>query len=406
MPLHPKIYRLEGVIQHYSWGGDSFLPEFLKKKDAGQKPFAEYWMGAHTNAPSLVLLDDGNKVALDVFIAQNPTAVLGEAVVASFGTLPYLFKVLDVKDMLSIQVHPSREAAIMEFEAENKKGIPLNAGDRNYKDDNHKPELMYALGDFWLLHGFKPPAAMESVLNNVPELNFLVPVWHRSGYEGVYRTVMEMPQEEVNQRLQTLIDRVVPLYKQKSLTKQSEDFWAARAYHTFCKEGLTDRGLFSIYLFNVVALKKGEAIFQDAGIPHAYLEGQNLELMANSDNVLRGGLTNKKVDVPELLKHVRFEPTIPSVVTPSRSAGSVEQSYKTAARDFELRQINVGEKEQLTTHCHTADIFLVTDGELTLTEAASKLELAQGDTVLAVNGAHLNWKAGNKAATVFRATVP
>lgn len=406
MSINPKIYKLEGVIQHYSWGGNSFLPEFLKKKNEDKKPFAEYWMGAHQNAPSQVLLENGTRIALDQFIAQHAESILGAAVNQTFGRLPYLFKVLDVHDMLSIQVHPSKKATVLEFDAENKKGVPLNSADRNYKDDNHKPELMIACGDFWLLHGFKEPSALENVLSSVPELKFLLPVWKHSGYEGIYRKVMEMPQKEVDQQLKPLIDRIVPLYKKGTLKKESEDFWAARAFHTFCNDGIIDRGLFSIYLFNVVHLKKGEAIFQDAGILHAYLEGQNLELMANSDNVLRGGLTNKKVDVPELLKHVSFQPTIPHIIRGKDSGIKNEEAFITPAHDFELRKLVLNDKEETGFSCSTADILLVTEGKIEAEEGATVIHLASGETMIAINGAQLKLRSKGGAATVFRATVP
>ena len=136
------IYTLTGKIQHYQWGGAYFIPQLLQQPNAAQQPCAEYWLGAHVNAPSLV----NNTTPLTDFFEQQP-ATLGEKVAADFKRLPYLLKVLDVKDMLSIQVHPSRANAIKAFAAENEKGIPINAPHRNYKDDNHKPELMAALSE-------------------------------------------------------------------------------------------------------------------------------------------------------------------------------------------------------------------------------------------------------------------
>ncbi len=123
-----------------------------------------------------------------------------------------------------------------------------------------------------------------------------------------------MPQDEVNKHLQSLLDRIIPLYNTGKLKRSQEDFWAARAAQTFSQGKNIDRGIFSVYLFNLVGLQKGQAIFQDAGVPHAYLEGQNIEIMASSDNVLRGGLTTKHIDVKELLKHVKCEPTNPNIL--------------------------------------------------------------------------------------------
>jgi len=401
-----KIFRLEGSIQHYNWGGERFLPDFLGKINTDRSPFAEYWMGAHENAPSLIVLPDGTKQSLDAFIRKQESTVLGERVATKFGRLPYLFKILDVNDMLSIQVHPSKKAAELEFAAENKMNVPLRASNRNYKDDNHKPELMVALSDFWLLHGFKPASKLEKILDTVPELSFIKPTWKQSGYEGIYKLVMEMDQAEVNKILQPLVDRILPLYEKGQLKKSGEDFWAARAYKTFCKEDNIDRGLFSVYLFNLVNLQRGEAIFQDAGILHAYLEGQNLELMANSDNVLRGGLTTKQVDVPELLKHVKFVPVDPSIIKGKLNPKSREEVYQTPAEDFELRRLILDKGQAVKLESKTIDIFLVAEGSVEATQDGSVLNLTKGQSMLAVNGASLTIKPGELGAVVFRATVP
>jgi len=401
-----KIFRLEGSIQHYNWGGERFLPNLLGKNNKDHSPFAEYWMGAHENAPAVLILPDGTKQSLDEFIRKYGITVLGESVAAKYGRLPYLFKILDVKDMLSIQVHPSKKAAELEFAEENKKNIPLKASNRNYKDDNHKPELMVAWSDFWLLHGFKPAPKLKIILNAVPELLFLIPAWKKSGYEGVYKLVMEMDQAEVNKILQPLVDRILPLYEKGKLNKSEEDFWAARAYKTFCKEGYIDRGLFSVYLFNLVNLRPGEGIFQDAGILHAYLEGQNLELMANSDNVLRGGLTTKQVDVPELLKHVKFVAVEPAIITGKRNPASIEEAFQTPAEDFELRRVILGKGRGVKLKSNTIDIFLVADGSVEAIESDTTINLSKGQSMLAINGASLTIKPGEMGAVVFRATVP
>jgi len=150
---------------------------------------------------------------------------------------------------------------------------------------------MLALSEFWLLHGFKPAEELERTLQAIPELAFLTPVFTKGGYQELYKTVMELPQAEVNRILQPLLDRIIPAYREGKLSQNDEHFWAARAADTYNEPGRIDRGIFSIYLFNLLNLHPGEAIFQAAGLPHAYLEGQNVEIMANSDNVLRGGLT-------------------------------------------------------------------------------------------------------------------
>ncbi len=184
----------------------------------------------------------------------------------------------------------------------------------------------------------------------------------------IYKHVMTMPQEEVNQRLQPLLDRIIPFTRMVSWKKTDPDFWAARAAITYNEPGRIDRGIFSIYLFNLVRIEPDYAIFQDAGVPHAYLEGQNMEIMANSDNVLRGGLTNKHVDVDELMKHVKFTPVEPkllmgSVEMETPEGQFAETRFKTPAPDFELRQIWLPEGEQLSLPVSTADIFFALAGK-------------------------------------------
>jgi mannose-6-phosphate isomerase len=401
-----KIFRLEGKVQHYAWGGNRFIPALLGQSNDSNQPYAEYWMGAHDNVPSLVVKPDGTSQPLNEFIKTDPAGILGEAVNKKFGRLPYLFKVLDVKDMLSIQVHPNKKDAETAFADENKKGIALNAPARNYKDDNHKPELMLALSDFWLLHGFKSHDNLKKVLGNIPELQFLLPVFEKEGYEGLYRTVMSMDQQEVNKHLQPLLDRIIPLYEKGSLDKEQEDFWAARAALTFNQPGAIDRGIFSVYFFNLLHLKEGEAIYQGANMPHAYLEGQNIEIMANSDNVLRGGLTVKHIDVGELMKHVKFEATVPKIFKSRNSTSKFEQYFKTPAEDFELRELYALVTLPVEIETHTTEVFFAyTGGPVNVTDGTTTLTLKSGDAMLATAGARITFQAKNNMR-LYRATVP
>ncbi|ULQ56892.1 mannose-6-phosphate isomerase, class I [Flavihumibacter rivuli] len=394
-----KFFKLKGKVQHYQWGGFTYLPQLLSLNNDQQQPFAEYWLGAHVQAPAE--LDNGSK--LDSAVAAHPEW-LGARVQDAFGRLPYLLKVLDVKDMLSIQVHPSRESALKGFREENEAGVPLSASNRNYKDDNHKPELMAALGDFWLLHGFRNITSMQSILAAKPELNFLLPVFGEGNYEALYRTVMEMPADEVKGRLDPLLERIIPLYQQGSLDRSNPDFWAARAAITFNQPGQVDRGIFSVYLLNLVQMKRGEAIFQDAGILHAYLEGQNVELMANSDNVLRGGLTPKHIDVPELMKHVRFEPVEPNILAGS-AMNEKETAYVTPAKDFELRRIDLEAGEHYSLKAETLDILLVLNGKVLANSGARTVDVEKGAALLLAAGAELRLESAT-GAEIYHATVP
>ena len=395
-----KLFKLQGKVQNYSWGGLKYIPELLGIDNKEQQPFAEYWLGAHENAPSTL----HNGETLNCYIRQNP-GLLGNAVQKQFGSLPYLLKVLDVKDMLSIQVHPNKKAAKAAFKKENQSGVVLNAAHRNYKDDNHKPELMMALGEFWLLHGFRNPESLEKILKTVPEFDFILPVFKQKGYKALYELLMTMEQAQVNTILQPLLKRIIPLYQSGSLQKDQPDFWAARAAATFNEPGKIDRGIFSIYLFNLLQLQKGEAIFQDAGILHAYLEGQNIELMANSDNVLRGGLTPKHIDVPELMKHVIFEPVNPAIIH-GLPINETEEIFASPAPDFELSRIAVksGDAYRFTTA--TTDIFLVSEGAIEAgAPAETSLKCSRGEAFVAFSNTEIEIKA-IAAAEIYRASVP
>jgi mannose-6-phosphate isomerase len=397
MALAKSIFHLKGVVQHYSWGGYEFIPQLLNIENKDHKPFAEYWMGAHPNHPARI----EDEVPLNEFIAAHAEDVLGSETEKKFGSLPYLLKVLDVRLMLSIQVHPSKEAAAINFKEENNKNIPVNAPHRNYKDENHKPELMVALSDFWLLHGFKEEEQLVKTLEEKEELVFLKEIFLDRGYKGLYEEVMLMEQGKVNKVLSTLLDKIVPLYKDGLLARDNEDFWAARAAVDFCKNGDYDRGIFSIYLFNLVHLKKGEGIFQGAGLPHAYLEGQNVEIMANSDNVLRAGLTDKHIDVPELLKHVRFERTVPNVLKP----GSHHKVFASPAEEFELQEYSLTEGEHVEVRSRTGEVFLLMEGGLEVKAGAEIVQMNKGQSIFVKAGTGLVLNALEETE-LFRATVP
>lgn len=395
MALDHRLYRLKGAVQHYSWGGFDFIPQLFGINNTEKKPFAEYWLGAHPNHPSLA-----DREKLNELIQKHPEEVLGKRVVEKYSSLPYLLKILDVRQMLSIQVHPDEESAIIAFEKEEQKKIPVTAAHRNYKDKNHKPEMMVALNDFWLLHGFKKAEDLHNVLERIPEFNFLKKVFEKKNYKGLYEEVMTMDQHQVNEILQPLINRIIPLYQNNISKKDQEDYWAAKAALTFCKEGLYDRGIFSIYFFNLLHLKKGEGIFQPAGLPHAYLEGQNVEVMVNSDNVLRAGLTEKHIDVPELMRHVQFVATVPELI----SASSREKhEFKTPAEEFTLEEYHLS--EQMAFHTFGAEIILVMDGEVIIESGSENLSLKKGEACFVISDTNFFFKPG-RTTHIFRVYTP
>ncbi|GAA3955688.1 mannose-6-phosphate isomerase, class I [Chitinophaga oryziterrae] len=400
-----KLFRLEGKVQHYAWGGFHYIPALLGIPET-KEPSAEYWMGAHQSAPSVVRAN-GDTTTLDKQVRANPEKVLGAKVWERFGELPYLLKILDVKDMLSIQVHPTKVEAEKGFARENAAGIALNAANRNYKDDNHKPEIMVALSEFWLLHGFLPEDKLKQVLQTISEFSFLLPVFEKEGYYGLYKVVMEMPQDEVNKLLRPLAERVLPAYQAGKLAKSDPAFWTGRAIANDPK-GLDnlDRGIFSIYFFNIMEVHPGDAVFQDAGIPHAYLEGQNVELMANSDNVLRGGLTPKHIDVPELLKHTRFEAVHPAILQGDTVKGGLEIIYNSPAPDFVVSKITLNPGQQYEHTSEATEIMLVLEGDAVITgDDGEAIDLKKGQSVVTYYNA--GYKIQSQAGTIiYKASVP
>ncbi len=360
-PLY-TILPLQGKVQHYEWGGFSFLPGLLGINNEEKRPFAEYWLGVHPLGVARIL--QGNEpVLLSDLISRNPVQALSATVDKQFGGLPYLLKILDVNQMLSIQVHPTRQVAAEGFAREDQMGIARNAYNRNYKDQNHKPEVMLAISEFWLLHGFKQQSLLEQTLTEIHELQILLPLFKREGLSSLYSFIMEMDQQSVNNLLLPLVKREIRKKKDGILTKNDPGWWVAKYYHEENPVGDIDRGIFSIYLFNITQLQPGEAIFQGAGIPHAYLEGQNIELMSNSDNVLRGGLTTKHIDVPELLANTRFEHITPKILK-GTTVKDGETVFYFPVPDFALGYVYLAEAALFEDVATGPEIWMVLEGGL------------------------------------------
>jgi len=376
MEASHKIFKIKGCIQHYAWGGNTFIPELLGVPNVNEEPCAEYWLGAHPSA-SAQILDTNIGLTLNELIKQDPKLALTEAVYSKFGELPYLLKVLDVKQMLSIQVHPTKAEAELGFDREEAEGIPINAANRNYKDRNHKPEVMVALSDFWLLHGFKEKSLLEKTLSDVPEFNILLPLFKREGYKALYQFVMEMGVDEVNTFLMQVVKRELRYKKEGLLTKANPGWWVAKLFDGVDQITNIDKGVFSIYFFNIVNAQPGEAVFQGAGLPHAYLEGQNIELMANSDNVLRGGLTPKYIDVPELIKHTLFEGIVPNIMK-GNEIRKGEKNYPCPVPDFAISKIDLNENMTYDNVTKAMELILVTEGGAVLNNS---MVLKKGEAI-------------------------
>lgn len=394
-----KAYKLLGKHRHYDWGGKTFLPNLMGVENVNHLPYAEYWMGAHVLAASIIETKEGEK-NLAQLIQDNPTEWLGKEVATKFKGLPYLYKILDVQEMLSIQVHPSKENAVIGFKAEEAKGISIDAANRNYKDENHKPEIMVALSDFWLLHGFLPLALLEKRLNSNSNLKPLMNEFKGGDYQHLYSYFMQLPMAVSDAILKPLLDEAANAVAKGNVTKNDPQYWANKYYADGIPSKNIDKGIFSIYILNIVNIPKYKGIFQGAGILHAYLEGQNIELMANSDNVLRGGLTPKHIDAKELIQHVNFMPTTPIILKGDKLTDQ-ETNYPCPVPDFGLTKIALNAGEVYTISTYSLELLLVMNGEVLIEDITYKA----GDTVLLTPNAKLKMKA-HTAALLFKAYVP
>jgi mannose-6-phosphate isomerase len=394
-----KAYKLHGINRHYDWGGNEFIPALMNIDNSNKKPFAEYWMGAHTSAPAIIDTKEGPK-QLDLLIQSNPKLLLGDRIAKEFGSLPYLYKILDVSKMLSIQVHPSKENAKLGFELETNAGIALDASHRNYKDQNHKPEVMVALSDFWLLHGFLAPELLEARLQQFPSFHSLLLAFNGSDYQGLYQHFMRLSEKESDAILMPLLNDAVESVKNGLVDKSHPHWWANKYYQGHVPESGIDKGIFSVYILNIVSVKKYQGVFQGAGLLHAYLEGQNIELMANSDNVLRGGLTPKHIDIEELIKHVSFVPTYPAILI-GDAINSVETIYPCPVPDFGLSKIGLIAGNAYTINTQSLEMLLVMEGEILVEGIVYKA----GEVAMVGALQELVIKA-NSASVLFRSFVP
>ena len=401
--METGLIPVEGKIQHYQWGGYDFLPNLLQiDNSTTRKPYAELWLGAHIKGPASIEFH-GQRLSLDEAIRTNPE-ILGEQTSTAFsGRLPYLLKILDVKDMLSIQAHPSKAQAQEGFDRENREGIPILAAHRTYRDDNHKPEIMVALTDFWLLHGFRKKVEIDQVMRQHPIFNSMQDHYRDGDLFTLYRYIMEMPQERVDGLLRPYLHALSGQLENGLLHKDQPEFWAARTVSEkdIEKEPM-DRGIFSIFLLNLVSLKTGQGIFQAAGIPHAYLEGVNVELMANSDNVFRGGLTYKHIDVPELLKSLVFTEISPQILKGDRIS-EVEKAFRTPVPDFELSQIDLQKGQVYRHQAASPEIGIVVSGAI---ELENGTRYGTGKSFLAIPGHTYAFSCTEGPCQLFKAYVP
>jgi mannose-6-phosphate isomerase len=376
--MSPAVFVLDNPIQNYAWGSRTAIAELLGRPSPSPQPEAELWIGAHPKAPSRIAEPRG-RGTLDRAIQDDPVALLGSEVCDRFGNeLPFLFKVLAAGEPLSIQAHPNQEQARGGWARENAEGIPLDAARRNYRDLNHKPELLAALTPFTALKGFRPYDDVAQGLSPIarPELG---PEASRLGREGTPQALRAL-----FARLMTLeADERGPLLKRAAA--EAERRGKDAAWH-WVKKLLAmhpdDVSVLAPLYLNLVTLAPGEAVFLPSGELHAYLEGTALEIMANSDNVLRGGLTPKHVDVQELLSVLVFDAQPLEVLAPENDGPGVSV-FKTPAREFELGFLEIASGRPFKAQAgRGVEILLQLEGSCRLESQGSVVALDRGRSVL------------------------
>ncbi|AIR98737.1 mannose-6-phosphate isomerase, class I [Streptomyces glaucescens] len=379
--------RLDNTIRPYAWGSTTAIPQLLGTEPTGE-PQAEMWMGAHPGAPSRT-----PRGTLAEVIEAGPERELGERAVAKFGPrLPFLLKILAAGAPLSLQVHPDLTQAKEGYEDEERRGIPVDAPHRNYKDANHKPELVCALTEFDGLCGFRDPDQAAGLLDGlgVDSLKPYVDLLHAHPQDAALREMLTAV---------LTADRAEMARTVAEATAACTRLGGAYApYAEIAHHYPGDPGVIAAMLLNHVRLQPGEALFLGAGVPHAYLNGLAVEIMANSDNVLRCGLTPKHVDVPELLRIVRFQPGDPGVLRPEASPDG-EEVYETPTDEFRLSRYVLpegGARHDLTRP--TPQILLCAAGAV----RAGEHRLRPGQSVFVPAGETAEVTG---SGTLFRATV-
>lgn len=371
------MQKLINSVQNYAWGSHSALTDLYGIANPQNLPMAELWMGAHPKSSSKVQDASGNERSLREIIDADKASLLGESVAARFGELPFLFKVLCAAQPLSIQVHPNKKASEEGFARENAAGIPLDATERNYKDPNHKPELVFALTPFLAMNAFREFSEIVSLLQPV------------AGAHTAIAHFLQQPDEDrLKQLFASLLalegeekSRALAILKSTIDTQEGEPWQTIRLISEFYPD---DSGLFSPLLLNVVKLNPGEAMFLFAETPHAYLQGVALEVMANSDNVLRAGLTPKYIDIPELVANVKFvaKPAAELLTQPVKNGQQLD--FPIPVDDFAFSLHDLSNQENLITQ-HSAAILFCVEGEAVLRKDEQQLVLKPGESAFISN---------------------
>jgi mannose-6-phosphate isomerase len=397
-------------VRCYDWGSPTAIAR-LQRRDPTGRPEAELWLGAHADAPSQTLRD-GSAYCLRRWIEEDSAAVVGPQVLREFGPrLPFLLKVLAAEAPLSLQVHPDRAQAGAGFAAEEAAGVALDAPQRLYRDRSGKPELLCAMTTFHALCGFREPAHSAALLEELA-VDRLRPLARRlrgparDPLRTVVRALLTWPQED----RASLVEEVARAASRRSGAGRSGQFfgqffgqfqeehrWTVRLAERFP----ADPGVVCALLLNLVRLAPGEALFLSAGTPHAYLGGVGVEIMANSDNVLRGGLTRKHVDAGGLLDVLDTTASAPGVVLPRRLPTG-EILYPAPAAEFRLTRVTPAPAHAVDLDRRGPQILLCTAGAVRAAADGARVHLARGQSAFVPAIAGPVRLSGD--GTVFRAT--
>ena len=372
------IFPLVNIIKNFDWGCLESLNVLFDIPNPKNQPQAELWMGDHPLGCSKVKLSRGNEILLSELIANNPDELLGSR---SNGVgLPFLMKILAADKPLSLQVHPSKVSAREGFEKENIAGIPVDSPIRNYKDPNHKPELVFAITNYLAMNGFREINKICELFTalNIHSLSKAISKLKRGDDEaalrGFFSHLMRMSKEEKSIAIQELKDGISHYARNNGsdeiilLVQEMAHLYAG------------DVGVFSPLLFNIIELQPGEAMFLHAETPHAYIRGTAIEVMACSDNVLRAGLTPKHIDVEELLKNTNFTSTkYTDLKLEAKQEGSRTQ-FPVPIDDFKFEIINIHESSEITQPVGP-EILLCLEGDVLIEELCGAMKLSRGQSV-------------------------
>jgi mannose-6-phosphate isomerase len=370
---------LDNVIQHYAWGSLTDIAHLQGREIPTSQPEAELWMGAHPRGSSIVERDGRRRELLEVIVA-NPELELGPNYTHFGKRLPFLLKILAARQPLSIQVHPNSEQASAGFAAEQASGVPLGDPKRNYVDSYHKPEVLYAISEFEVLAGFRSvedilPVFMVLVENGAPVLQeYVARLAQPDGLRATVTSLLTLPDPRpvVEQFLAACRNSIAAGLSY--VEEYSRSLWIAESFPG-------DIGVVVALLLNHLTVQPGQAIFSPAGVLHAYLRGLGIEIMASSDNVLRGGLTKKHIDVSELLKITHWSASPAQLLSPVSIAPGVLR-WETPVPDFALTRITLESNEYQAEVTGPRIVFCL-NGTITAQDAQASVQLSQGTSAYA-----------------------